>query len=318
MTRRRIAVAGSSGLVGSHLVRCLEANGDLVIRLVRERPASQGAVFWDPVKNVLDAGHLEGVDAVVNLAGVSIAGKRWSASRKQQILQSRIESTSLLARTVASMANKPQVFVSTSAVGFYGDGGSTVLTETAPSGEGFLAGVCEQWEAAAEPARQGGIRVVHPRFGIVMAGDGGMLPPIARLFRFGLGGRIGSGRQFLSWVDLDDLVAMIEFLIDANTIEGVVNAVAPQNITNEEFTRTLGTVLSRPTFLPAPAFAIRMTMGQMGEELVLASQRAVPDRLQDAGFAYRYPSLESSLRHALDRSAATSQASATTFRADVG
>ena len=315
MTQRRIAVAGSSGLVGSRLVRHLEANGDHVIRLVRERPVGPGAVFWDPAKEELDAAALDGVDAVVNLAGVSIAGKRWSASRKQQILQSRIDSTSLLSRTMASMSSKPGVFVSTSAVGYYGTAGVTILTETAPQGEGFLAGVCEQWEAAAEPARQAGIRVVHPRFGIVMAGDGGMLPPIARLFRFGLGGRIGNGKQFLSWVDLDDLVAMIDFLIDANTIEGPVNAVAPQNVTNEEFTRTLGTILHRPKFLPAPAFAIQLLMGEMGEELVLASQRAVPDRLQDAGFAYRHPSLEHSLRHALDRPAAAPQPGSATVQA---
>jgi uncharacterized protein (TIGR01777 family) len=318
MTRRRIAVAGSSGLVGSHLVRYLEANGDHVIRLVRERPASPGFVFWDPAKGELDAATLDAVDAVVNLAGVSIAGKRWSAARKQKILQSRIDSTSLLSQTMASMSSKPSVFISTSAVGYYGDAGSIVLTETAPRGEGFLAGVCEQWEAAAEPARQAGIRVIHPRFGIVMAGDGGMLPQIARLFRVGLGGPMGNGQQFLSWVDLDDLVAMIDFLIDADSIEGAMNAVAPQSVTNEEFTRTLGTVLSRPTFLPAPAFAIRLLMGEMGEELVLASQRAVPTRLQDAGFAYRYLSLERSLRHALGRPAAVSQPGGTTFQAGAG
>lgn len=318
MTQRRIAVAGSSGLVGSRLVQHLEANGDHVIRLEREHPVSPGAVFWDPAKGELDAAAFEGVDAVVNLAGVSIAGKRWSASRKQQILQSRIDSTSLLSRTMASLSKKPRVLVSTSAVGYYGTAGSTILTETAPRGEGFLAGVCEQWEAAADPARQAGIRVVHPRFGIVLAGDGGMLPPISRLFRFGLGGRIGNGQQFLSWVDLDDLVAMIDFLIDADSIEGAVNAVAPQSVTNEEFTRTLGAVLSRPTFLPAPAFAIRLLMGEMGEELVLASQRAVPDRLQEADFAYRYPSLERSLRHALDRPAAALQPGDTTFQAGVG
>jgi uncharacterized protein (TIGR01777 family) len=216
---------------------------------------------------------------------------------------------------MASMSDKPQVFVSTSAVGYYGTAGSTLLTETAPQGEGFLAGVCEQWEAAADSAQQAGIRLVHPRFGIVMAGDGGMLPPIARLFRFGLGGRIGNGQQFLSWVDLDDLVAMIDFLIEADTVEGPVNAVAPQNVTNEEFTRTLGTVLSRPTLLPVPTFAIRLLMGEMGEELVLASQRAIPKCLQNAGFSYRYPSLESSLRHALDRPATASQPGSTTLRA---
>jgi uncharacterized protein (TIGR01777 family) len=318
MTNRRIAVTGSSGLVGSRLVRHLEANGDHVIRLVRERPVGTGAVFWDPAKGELDAAALDGVEAVVNLAGVSIAGKRWSASRKKQILQSRIDSTSLLSRTMVSMSDRPRVLVSTSAVGYYGTAGSTILTEKSSRGEGFLAGVCEQWEAAADPARQAGIRVVNPRFGIVLAGNGGMLPPIARLFGFGLGGRIGNGQQFLSWVDLDDLVTIIDFLIGAEAIEGPVNAVAPQSVTNEEFTETLGTVLSRPTILPAPAVALRLLMGKMGEELVLASQRAVPLRLQDAGFAYRYPSLERSLRHALDRPPAASQPGGTTFQAGVG
>jgi uncharacterized protein (TIGR01777 family) len=315
MRKRRIAIAGSSGLVGSRLVRHLEANGDEVIRLVRQRPTGPGSVFWDPAGGQLDAGAIEGVDAVVNLAGVSIAGKRWSAARKQQILQSRIDATSLLARTMATLPNIPRVFISTSAVGYYGDAGSALLTEAALRGDGFLAGVCEQWEAAADPARQAGIRVVHPRFGIVMAGDGGMLPPIARLFRFGLGGRIGNGQQFLSWVDLDDLVAIIDFLIDADTMDGPVNAVAPQSVTNVEFTQTLGSVLRRPTSIPVPALAIRLLMGEMGEELVLASQRAVPDRLQDTGFAFRYPSLERSLRHALDRPAETSPSGNATFRA---
>jgi len=317
MRKRRIAIAGSSGLVGSRLVQHLEAKGDHVIRLQRQRPPGPENTFWDPAAGEIDAAAFEGVDAVVNLSGVSIAGKRWSASRKQHILQSRLDSTSLLARTLATMPDKPRVFISTSAVGYYGNAGSALLTETAPPGAGFLSGVCEQWEAAADPARQAGIRVVHPRFGIVMAGDGGMLPPIARLFRFGLGGCLGNGQQFLSWVDLDDLVAIIDFLIDADTLEGPVNAVAPQSVTNMEFTRTLGAVLHRPTSIPVPAFAIRLLMGEMGEELVLTSQRAASDRLQDAAFAFRYPSLERSLRHVLDRPATTSQPGSTTFRASV-
>ena len=280
----------------------LQAGGHEIQRLVRRKPEAPNEIFWDPSSGEIDARSLEGIDAVINLAGVSIAGKRWSQQRKDAILRSRVDSTQLLARTLANLKSGPSVFVSTSAVGYYGNGGDQILSESSPRGDGFLASVCEAWEEAALPAADAGIRVVHPRFGIVMAGEGGMLPLITKAFQFGLGGPIGDGDQYMSWIELDDLLAVLLESMSNRNLRGPVNAVAPQNVTSREFASILGDVLHRPSFFPAPEFAVRLAMGQMAEELVLFSQRAKPAVLTGEHFAFDFPDLESALRHELGKS----------------
>ncbi|HET9660444.1 MAG TPA: TIGR01777 family oxidoreductase [Thermomicrobiales bacterium] len=299
MARQRIVVTGSSGLVGTRLVPYLEFAGYDVIRLVRRKPTGPSERYWNPLDKEIDQSALDGAFGVINMAGVSIADKRWSASTKQAIYNSRVNGTRLLASAIANSPDPPTVLVSTSAVGFYGDGGSTVLTEASENGSGFLADVCEAWESAADSARDVGIRVVHPRFGIVMAGEGGMLPRIARLFRLGLGGRIGDGEQFMSWIDLDDLVRVLLYSVESKGSGEIINAVSPNPVTNREFTEALAETLHRPAIIPVPEFGVRIALGQMGEELVLVSQRAIPLALEKADFQFLYPTIQGSLRHEL-------------------
>lgn len=297
----RLAVTGSTGLVGSRLVAFLRSGGHDVVRLVRQAPRNSDEISWDPARGEIDAASLEGLDAVVHLAGVSIAGRQWTRSRKAAILSSRIDSTDLLARTLASLAHPPRVLVSTSAVGFYGDAGSRPLTEESPAGSGFLADVCKGWEAAAKPAVEAGIRVVHPRFGVVLAGEGGLLPLISRAFQMGVGGPLGGGAQYMSWIGLEDLLGVLLEAISNDDLRGPVNAVAPEAITNREFSRTLAKVLHRPSFLPAPAAAVRLAGGELADQLILASQRVVPERLTAQGFTFAFPTMELALRHELGR-----------------
>ncbi len=299
MTAKRIVISGASGLVGGRLIPFLESSGYEVTRLVRRPARNAGESQWDPANGAIEPHVLSGAQAVINLSGVSIAGKRWSGARKQEIRQSRLDATSLLAQTIAGVDDKPSVFISTSAIGYYGDAGTDTLTEQSPNGAGFLAAVCRDWEAAADPAAHAGVRVVHPRFGIVLASEGGMLPQLKRLFGLGLGGRIGNGEQYMSWIDIDDLVRALEFLVADPSIEGPVNTVAPHPLTNRDFTNTMGKTLGRPTFLPAPELAVRGVMGQMAEELVLVSQRALPERLLNAGFEFQAPTMEQSLHNQL-------------------
>jgi uncharacterized protein (TIGR01777 family) len=300
----RIAVTGASGLVGSRLVPFLQAGGHHVHSLVRRKPRRPDEIFWDPGRGEIDARALEGMDAVVHLAGVSIASLRWTASRKEAILRSRVEGTELLARTLAGLSRKPAVLLSASGVGYYGDGGSEVLTESSPRGEGFLAGVVGAWERATEPASEAGIRVVTTRQGIVLAAEGGMLPLISRVYALGMGGALGSGQQDMSWIALDDLLAIFLEVMANPRLEGPVNAVAPGTVTNQEFSETLGRVLHRPSFMRVPAFAMKLAAGEMGKELILYSQRAQPVRLQQEGFVFALPSLEAALRHEFGRYAA--------------
>jgi uncharacterized protein (TIGR01777 family) len=295
----RIAVTGASGLVGRQLVPFLRAGGHDVVTLVRRRPTGADERFWDPATGQIDADALEGLDAVVHLAGESIAGGRWTPARKEAILASRIQGTGLLAETLVRLRQPPRVFVSASAIGYYGDGGSSVLTEDSPQGSGFLANVCRAWEEAAAPAADAGIRVVHPRTGVVLAGNGGLLANVGWAFRFGVGGPLGSGEQLMSWIALDDLLGVFFEAIINHRLEGPVNAVAPLPVTNRTFAGTLGRVLGRPAVLRAPATVLRLVAGELAQELLLASQSARPARLEQVGFRFAFPTIEDALRHEL-------------------
>ena len=294
-----VLISGATGLIGSALVPELEANGHTVTRLSRSRSGAN-TVRWDPSAGTIE-GDLEGTEAVVHLAGESIAQGRWSPDKKRRILDSRVEGTRLLAERIAALSTPPKVMVSTSAVGFYGDRGDEVLTEESGPGEDFLAGVCREWEAAAEPARRAGIRVVHPRLGIVLSPQGGALGTTLPIFKLGGGGKIGSGRQWWSWVALDDVVGSIVHALTDETIEGPVNVGSPNPMTNAEYTKVLGKVLGRPTVLPLPAPAARIMLGEVADALLLASQRMEPAKLEATGYGFRHPQLEGALRHLLGR-----------------
>jgi uncharacterized protein (TIGR01777 family) len=295
----KVAVTGSSGLIGSALVAALQARGDEVTRLVR-KTAGPSEARWDPDTGDIDAAALEGHDAVVHLAGVGIGDSRWSDAHKAAVLSSRVKGTTLLSRTLAGLSQPPPVLAASSAVGYYGDRGDETLTEDSGPGTGFLTEVCEQWEAATAPAEDAGIRVAHLRTGIVLSPEGGALKQMLLPFKLGVGGRIGSGKQWWSWIAIDDEVGAILRIIDDDGIRGAVNLTAPEPVTNEEYTRTLNRVLHRPTLLPTPTFALKaMFGGEAVDEMFLAGQRAVPARLQAAGYAFRHPDLEGALRHLL-------------------
>ena len=301
----KIVVSGASGLVGSALVPSLVAAGHQVTALVRREsqqtpPAGVSEVQWNPAAGELDAARLVGHDAAVHLSGESIAGGRWTNEKKRRIRDSRVQSTRLLAETLARLETRPHTLVCASAVGYYGDRGAEVLTEESTAGGNFLAEVCREWEAAAEPARAAGIRVVHLRFGVVLSAEGGALAQMLTPFKLGIGGPLGSGEQYMSWLTRDDAVGMIEHALTDETLSGPVNAVAPQPVTNSEFARTMGRVLSRPAILPMPAFALRLTLGrEMADALLLSSARVEPARLKAAGYQFKHPQLEGALRHVL-------------------
>jgi uncharacterized protein (TIGR01777 family) len=292
----RIAVSGSGGLVGSALAAVLAGDGHRVVRLVRrESEPGPDEVLWDPVAGRIDAAGLEGVDAMVHLAGENIASGRWSAARKERIRASRVEGTRLVAGALAGLAQPPRVLVNASAIGYYGDRGDELLDEDSAPGSGFLAETCVAWEAATAPARQAGLRVVSLRIGVVLSAAGGALGRMLIPFRLGLGGRVGDGRQFMSWVALEDLVGIIRHGVFDDTLAGPVNAVAPRPVRNAEFTAALGRALRRPTPLPLPAWAVRLLLGEMGEALLLAGTRVVPTGLERAGFTFRHADLGSAL-----------------------
>ncbi|MEE9235496.1 MAG: TIGR01777 family oxidoreductase [Candidatus Acidoferrales bacterium] len=298
----KIGVSGSTGLVGSALVPFLTTSGHQVVRLVRSKP-NPGEVYWSPGEGRLDASGLEGLEAVVHLAGENITG-RWTPAKKARIRESRVQGTQLLAGTLAELAQPPKVLVCASAIGYYGDRGEEVLQEASPPGSNFLAEVCQAWEAASQPAAQKGIRVVKLRIGVVLSPRGGALGQMLLPFKLGVGGKIGSGRQYLSWIAIDDLVGVIHHALTTDSLQGPVNTVAPQAVTNLEFTKTLGRVLGRPTLFPLPAFAARWAFGQMADELLLASARVEPARLKASGYVFRTPDLEGALRHLLGKTRA--------------
>ena len=294
----KILVAGSSGLIGTALCSRLEREGHEVVRLVRREPA-QGELRWDPEAGELEQEVLEGIDGVVHLGGRSIATGRWTASVKAQLRQSRVQTTQLLAARLAGLAAPPRVLVCASAVGIYGHRRDEELDEESDTGEGFLAELGRAWEGASAVAAEAGIRVVQARLGIVLSRRGGALAKMLLPFRLGMGGKIGNGRQYVSWISLEDAVAALIYAVENDALRGPVNLTAPQPVTNAELTRTLGRVLRRPTLLPLPAFAAKLVLGELAEEGLLASQRVRPTRLLEAGFEFAHPELEGALRHAL-------------------
>jgi uncharacterized protein len=296
----KILVSGSHGLVGKALIKSLTDDSHEVVRLVRhERSFGTLEVEWHPKEGRIDAQHLEGFDTVVHLAGESIAAGRWTEERKREILESRTKGTSLLSESLARLSRPPSVFVSASAIGYYGDRDDELLTETSAPGKDFLADVCVAWEAAAKPAVEKGIRTVFARFGIILDTNGGALAKMLPPFRMGIGGRVGDGKQWMSWIALEDVIAALKFLIAEKSVHGPVNIVAPNPVTNATFTRSLGRILSRPTFFPVPAFAARVAFGEMADALLLSSQKVEPSVLEDKGFLFKWPTLEPALKQIL-------------------
>jgi len=290
-----VAITGATGLIGTPLVQSLRSQGHTVTRLVRSAP-KPGDRQWDPTADSLDRSLLEGVDAVVHLAGAGIGDRRWTPAYKAEIRSSRVHSTQLLADAMASMSDGPKVFLSGSAIGIYGNRGDEMLDESSSVGTGFLAEVCVEWEGATAPAARAGVRVAHLRTGIVLTPEGGALKKLLGLFRLGLGGRFGSGRQWQSWISIDDEVAAIVWLLGAN-LEGAVNLTAPNPVTNAEFTQVLARTIKRPAFFPVPSFGPRLLVGrELADNLLFHGQRVLPNALNNGGYTFAHPSLEVALR----------------------
>ncbi|MBV8982486.1 MAG: TIGR01777 family oxidoreductase [Acidimicrobiia bacterium] len=299
----KVVVTGSSGLIGTALVAALRARSDDVTTLVRRQPGT-GEARWDPEGGQIDTGALEGQDAVVHLAGVGIGDHRWTDEHKRAVLDSRVKGTTLLSTTLAGLTDKPKVMASASAMGYYGLRGDEVLTEDSQSGTGFLAEVCVQWEAVTKAAEDAGVRVAHLRTGLVLSPDGGALKQALLPFKLGLGGRIGNGRQWWSWITIDDEVGAILYALDNDGVRGPLNLTAPNPVTNEQFTRTLNRVLRRPTLLPTPTFALKAMFGSEAvDEMFLGGQRVAPAKLQTNGYQFRHPELEGALRYLLHKGA---------------
>jgi uncharacterized protein (TIGR01777 family) len=284
-------------MLGTALHQALIASGRATLQLVRRNPVGEGQLQWNPTASsaISNSARLAGLDAAIHLGGANLAGHRWTAAWKREIRLSRVDSTRALARALVALPQPPHTLLVASAVGIYGDRGDELLDENSQVGKGFLADVCQEWEAATEPARQAGIRVVHLRFGVVLHPATGALAKMLPLFRLGLGGRLGSGRQWMSWITLVDAVSAILFALDTASLDGPVNLAAPEPVTNTEFTRALSRAVHRPAILPAPAFALRLALGQMADEALLASARAVPFRLLSAGFQFAHPTIDSAL-----------------------
>lgn len=288
-------ISGASGMIGSALSERLRADGHEVTALVRREPAGSGEITWLPEDRKIDAAQLEGFDAVFHLAGESIAEGRWTEEKKARIRDSRVVGTTFLAETLAGLTDKPGVFVSASAIGYYGDRGDEVLREDSQPGDGYLPEVSIEWEQASRPAANAGIRVVNPRIGIVLSTVGGALAKMLLPFKMGVGGKIGSGSQYMSWVTLDDMVGILVHCATTESLSGAVNAVAPNAVTNTQFTKALGRALSRPTLFPVPAFAARVAFGEMADALLLASTRVEPARLGESGYAFLHPEIDGAL-----------------------
>lgn len=296
----KIVVSGASGLIGTQLVAKLSQSGHEVIRLVRRSPKA-GEIQWNPKTGMLDAAALEGADAVIHLSGAGIGDKRWTSGYRKEILDSRTDTTALLAKTIASLSRKPSVFLSGSAIGIYGARSDEQLTEVSTHGTGFLAEVCEQWEAAAKPAVEAGVRTVYLRTGIVLSPKGGALKKLLPLFKLGVGGKFGSGKQWQSWISMDDEIGAIEYLLTAN-VSGAVNLTAPNPVTNAEFTKVLASVLKRPAIVPVPTFAPKILLGgELADALLFTGQRVIPAALNASGYTFKHTTLESALRSLLSK-----------------
>lgn len=296
----KILVTGASGLVGAAIVRNLSARSVEVLELVRNAPKDKRReIRWNPSKGIEDTGRLEGLDAVIHLAGEPIAEGRWTEEKKRRIRESRVQGTKILSEALAGLEHKPQTLLSASAVGFYGARGDEVLTEESAPGNDFLAEVCREWEEATVAAARAGIRVVQMRFGVILNSKGGALKKMLTPFKLGLGGRLGSGEQYMSWIALDDVVGVVDHLLEKSELREPVNVVAPNPVTNREFTHALGEALSRPTLFPVPKFALRLAFGEVADVALLASQRVEPARLKESGYVFKFPELKDALRHIL-------------------
>lgn len=295
----KILVSGSHGLVGTALIKSLEAEGHEVSRLVRYAPHSKTEVEWSPDRYSIALARIEGFDAVVNLAGESIAEGHWTDDKKRRIRESRVKGTKLLGDALANLTVPPKTFICASAIGYYGNRGDEILTEASAPGDDFLAEVCVEWEQATALATEKGIRVVNTRFGVILDTNGGALKKMLPPFRLGLGGKIGSGKQWMSWIALDDVVGALNFALTNESLRGPINFVAPNPVRNAEFTKTLGKVLSRPTLFPIPAFGIKLLFGEMGEALLLGGQRVAPERLMATGYTFQHSQIEAALHDVL-------------------
>lgn len=296
----RILITGASGLVGSELQKSLAAKGHELLLASRSEPKGANDIQWTVEEGFAEPERLEGIDAVVHLAGESVSGLRWTEEKKKAIRDSRVLGTRSVVEAISKLKDKPKVFVAASAIGFYGERGDEELNESSNAGEGFLADVAKAWEGEARRAEDAGIRTVLLRTGIVLSKDGGALGTMLLPFKLGVGGVVGSGKQWMSWISLYDHVRVIEYVIENENIRGAVNAVSPHPVTNEEFTKTLGEVLYRPTILPLPEFAVSMVFGEMGDALLLASTKVMPKRLTDAGFEFKYSQLKPAIEHAVE------------------
>ena len=292
-------ITGASGLIGRALQLSFAEKGYELLLASRGEPKAVNEIQWSVEEGFAEPERLEGIDAVVHLAGENVSGLRWTDEKKEAIRDSRVLGTRSIVDTLSKLKKRPKILVSASAIGFYGERGDEEVNESATSGHGFLADVAKEWEAEARRAEDAGIRTVLLRTGIVLSKNGGALGTMLTPFKMGVGGVVGSGKQWMSWISLDDQVALINFVIENESIRGAVNAVSPSAVTNAEFTKTMGEVLYRPTFIPLPEFAVSMLMGEMGDALLLTSTKAIPKRLQDAGFEFKYPSLKEALEHAV-------------------
>lgn len=301
MTQRTIAITGASGLIGTALSAHLRSQGHRVVAFTRRPDGSPDSISWDPKSGRIESSKLDGIDAVVHLAGAGIGDKRWSDAYKLEILESRTKGTKLLASALSEVANGPRVLLSGSAIGYYGESLTEEFTESSPAGKGFLADVCVQWEDATEVASKAGIRVAHLRTGIVLSPKGGALKKLLPLFKLGAGGRMGNGRQWQSWISIDDEVAAIDHLL-TSSLSGAVNLTAPKPVTQAEFTATLARVLKRPALLPVPSFGPKLLLGgELADALLFTGQKVLPKALTADGFTFRHPDLESALRSLLNR-----------------
>lgn len=294
----KILITGASGLIGTALQKSFAEKGYEMLLATRSEPKKPEQIQWDMEAGFADAGRLEGLDAVIHLAGENVSGLRWTEDKKKAIRESRVKGTHNIVNTLSNLEKKPKIFISGSAIGFYGDRGDDMMTETSPAGDTFLADVCKAWETESRRAEDMGIRTVLLRTGIVLSKDGGALATMLTPFKFGVGGVVGSGKQWMSWISLDDVIAIINFALENESLRGAVNVVAPNPVTNEEFTKTLGEVLYRPTFLPLPEFAVNLVFGEMGDALLLDSTRVEPKRLKEAGFEFEFTELKAAIEHA--------------------